>query len=91
MLFQVVFRPSARKDIKALPKNYQVQVAEKIEKLGSQPNVYGAIKLHGVDSLYRIRVGDYRIVYQVNKAMSKVVIVSIKHRRDVYRNLSEFT
>lgn len=89
MLFQVVSRPSARKDIKALPKSYQVLVAEKIGNLGSQPNVNGAKKLHGVDSLYRIRVGEYRIIYQIDKTTSKVLIVSIKHRRDVYRNISD--
>jgi mRNA interferase RelE/StbE len=57
-----------------------------IDDLQENARPMGCVKLAGEPDLYRIRVGDYRIVYQVNDAEVKVLVLAIGHRRDVYRN-----
>lgn len=53
--------------------------------LESDPRPPGCVKLQGADELYRVRVGDYRIVYQVQDAILVVLVVQIGHRREIYR------
>lgn len=57
-----------------------------IDDLQENARPSGCVKLAGEPDLYRIRVGDYRIVYQVNDAQVKVLVLSIGHRREIYRS-----
>jgi len=56
-----------------------------MRNLGENPRPPGCVKLAGPDALYRIRIGDYRIVYQIRDAELLVVVVAIGHRREIYR------
>lgn len=56
-----------------------------IDRLVDDPRPRGTVKLKGEDELYRIRAGDYRIVYEVRDAALVVVVIKVGHRRDVYR------
>jgi mRNA interferase RelE/StbE len=56
-----------------------------LESLRDDPRPQGSIKLSGEDDLHRVRVGDYRIIYQVQDAVLLVLVVDIGHRRDIYR------
>ena len=56
-----------------------------IDGLVSDPHPSGSLKMQGEDELYRIRVGDYRIVYQVQGAVLVVIVVQIGHQREIYQ------
>lgn len=85
MAYTVELKPSAAKALEALPKPDQRRIAARIDALATDPRPVGAKKLEGEDDLYRIRVGDYRIVYQIQARRLIVLVVHIAHRRDVYR------
>lgn len=58
-----------------------------IEGLADDPGPSGAIKVQGHDSLYRLRVGDYRVIYAIEGHTVTVLVTAVGHRRDVYRGL----
>jgi mRNA interferase RelE/StbE len=63
----------------------QVRIAAKIDSLAHDPRPRGVEKLSGEENLYRVRVGNYRIIYQLQDAQLIVLVVKVGHRRDVYR------
>jgi mRNA interferase RelE/StbE len=74
----------AHKQIVSLPPRFAQRVNEAISKLASEPRPVGAKKLVGIEG-YRIRLGDYRILYRVNDESRLIVVYRVKHRREVYR------
>jgi mRNA interferase RelE/StbE len=85
--YNVVFKPSVEKDLRSLPKALVTRVMNHLEELQTSPFPRQAIKLSGAERLYRIRVGDYRIVYEVDTKAKQVTIHYVRHRREVYRAL----
>ena len=83
--YSVSFKASAAKELKKLPSELQHRIADGIERLVKDPRISGVVKLKGNDDLYRFRVGEYRIIYNINDLKQKITIVRIRHRRDVYR------
>jgi mRNA interferase RelE/StbE len=83
--YKVAIKASAAKELEALPKKDCARVAARIRGLANEPRPPGAEKLSG-DEKYRIRQGDYRIIYAVDDGEHTVTIVKIGHRRDVYRS-----
>jgi len=83
--YTVHVKSSAKKEIAALPTDVQHRVAERIDKLQFDPRPPGCSKLAGAEDTYRIRVGDYRIIYDVHDKIVTVTIISVGHRREVYR------
>lgn len=77
--------PSARKELRHLPKADLARVHEKIANLASNPRPHGVEKLTGSEDVYRLRQGDYRIVYQVDDSTHHVTVLRIRHRKDAYR------
>lgn len=75
---------SATKELESLPAKVIPRIAAKIDALASQPRPAGAKKLKGADDLWRVRVGDYRIIYAVDDALPRIEIRVIRHRRDAY-------
>ena len=63
------------------------RILEKIEDLYETPIPHGARKLSGTDSLYRIRVGEYRVIYEVRHQQRLVILFYVRHRRSAYRGL----
>jgi mRNA interferase RelE/StbE len=82
--YKLLIKPSAAKELEALPEQDRKRTAIKIQRLGRDPRPDGAEKLSGQDR-YRLRQGDYRILYAIDDPSATVVIVKIGHRRDVYR------
>jgi mRNA interferase RelE/StbE len=83
--FKVFIKPSAVKELEAIDgKPDRGRVARRIRDLANDPRPAGCEKLSGHDK-YRVRQGDYRIVYEVDGERSVVTVVKIGHRRDVYR------
>jgi mRNA interferase RelE/StbE len=86
MTYQVTVPKAIRKQIDALPLEILNRVAEIIQDLAVNPRPDGVTKLKGTDRTYRIRVGDYRIVYDIYDKDLVVVLIRCQHRREVYRN-----
>ena len=61
------------------------RLTRSLRNLGENPRPIGSIKLAGPDALYRIRVGDYRIIYQIRDSELLILVVAIGHRREIYR------
>ncbi len=85
MIYQVLISRSAEKQLKKLPLEAQRKVAAVIVSLGIEPRPYGCKKLSGTEDSYRVRVGDYRIIYDISERKVLVTVLKIAHRRDVYR------
>lgn len=83
---RITILPRAEKELRKLPKFDQIAVSTKIRTLPN-PSVMGEEKLSGYPHVYRVRVGNYRIVYK--KTSEVIAVVLIRHRRDVYRMLKE--
>lgn len=86
MSYQVEVAPAAVRQIKKLTPDIQQRVTLKLEELAMKPRPSGVVKLEGVDNLYRIRVGDLRIVYQIQDDLLLITVVKVAHRREVYKN-----
>jgi mRNA interferase RelE/StbE len=83
--YQVIFSRGALKQLSKLPLDIQERIQIKIDELAIEPRPNGVKKLED-DDLYRIRVGKYRVIYQIEDNILLVNIVKIKHRREAYRN-----
>ncbi|MCF4967188.1 type II toxin-antitoxin system RelE family toxin [Nostoc sp. CMAA1605] len=86
MSYAVIISKSVQKQIDILPDDVSMRVLEKIQNLADEPRPDGVVKLKNFDNEYRIRVGDYRIRYEINDESQLVRILQCKHRRDVYKN-----
>lgn len=85
--YEIAFQSSVEKDLRKLSAENCDRVMSRIEAFASDPFPSQAIKLKGTESLYRVRVGDYRIIYEVDSEMHCILIHYVRHRRDVYRDL----
>jgi mRNA interferase RelE/StbE len=85
MDYQVTFSSSARRQFKKLPLSIQPAITLALEELAQDPRLPGFLKMKGADNAYRIRVGDYRIVYETYDHELLILVIRIGHRRDVYK------
>jgi mRNA interferase RelE/StbE len=83
--YEVLIATSARKDLQRLPKKVQSRVIEVPEGLEQEPRPSGAVKLRGKSGLWRVRTGDYRVVYTIDDDQRLVDVSVIRHRSDAYR------
>ncbi|MBI4376905.1 MAG: type II toxin-antitoxin system RelE/ParE family toxin [Elusimicrobia bacterium] len=83
-MYELKVLPSARKDLDSLEKTVFERIKLKILGLRQEPRPVGSLKL-SADGGYRVRVGDYRVLYRVDDAIKTVFLYRIKHRRDAYR------
>lgn len=82
--YSVEVKPPAQKELEALPDKLLARVVRKLEALGDAPRPAGCKKLKGYDDHWRIRVGDWRIMYIIDDAAKLVSVTRIAHRREVY-------
>lgn len=85
--YKVIFKPSVEKDLRSLPKSIVKRIFKYINVLKEDPFPRPSIKLAGAEQLYRIRIGDYRMIYAVDRDNQQVIIQYVRHRKDVYRHL----
>lgn len=85
MRYTIEFRPAAARHFRKRPDDVRSRLAKKIDALATPPRPDGVKKLTGETELYRVRLGDYRIVYQIEDARLVVLVVRVGHRRDAYR------
>jgi mRNA interferase RelE/StbE len=86
--YKIEFTKGANKQLKKLPTDIKERIDSKIEELAIEPRPVGVKKLADEESLYRIRVGVYRVIYQIFDNILLVSVIKVKHRREVYRNES---
>ena len=88
MTYVVELSPAAVRQLKKLDRPIQIRVLGRIEKLESDPRPGNATVLRGTDdTLFRVREGDYRIIYTIEDDRLIVLVIRIGHRSEVYRNL----
>jgi len=81
----VVFARSARKELQNLDPQVARRILKQIEALVTDPRPSGVVKLEGATDLWRIRVGQWRVVYRISDRERLVDIIAVRHRSDAYR------
>lgn len=87
MTYRVFVTPAAGREFRKLPRDVQVRLGAELRGLADDPRLAGYAQLSGSSTLYRVRSGDYRIIYAVDDGDLFVTVVKVAHRRDVYRDL----
>lgn len=83
---QILIGRQAKKDLERFPRKISLKISQEIFLLASTPFPGNSKKLQNEDDFYRVRVGDYRVVYQVNTKEKIILVTKVKHRKDVYRD-----
>jgi len=83
--YSVIYKPSVEKDLRSLSQSTVTRVIKQVDSLRDNPISRSSVKLTGSKGLYRIRVGDYRVIYGVDQYAKQVTVHYVRHRRDVYR------
>ena len=83
--YAITFAKSARRELEALETPTAARIFARIERLSENPRPRDCLKLRGRQSLWRLRVGDYRVIYAIDDDNLVVDIAVVRHRRDAYR------
>jgi mRNA interferase RelE/StbE len=89
-MYTIEFTNKAEKDLGKLPKQAIARILEKVDKLAEEPRPSGYKKLtdfhvsNAPDELYRIRIGDYRVIYSIEDEIITITVVKVAHRKEVY-------
>jgi len=83
--YKIEWKQSAQKELKKLQKKTISRILQVIETLSDNPHPLRSRKLHGTEYTYRLRAGDYRIIYSVYSAILTIEIVKIGHRKEIYK------
>ncbi len=84
MAYLITFRKSASKQIRLLPKTVITKITSAIDELADEPCPANCKKLKGIDGTYRIRIGDYRVLYTIDDNIVTVEVIKVGHRKDIY-------
>jgi mRNA interferase RelE/StbE len=85
--YRIEFKQSAEKDIRRIATALIPNILGRVEALSDEPTPRQSLKLSGSERTYRLRVGDYRVIYEVDPEAQTVVIYHVRHRREAYRAL----
>ncbi|HLF05519.1 MAG TPA: type II toxin-antitoxin system RelE/ParE family toxin [Dehalococcoidia bacterium] len=83
--YTITFSRSARRELERLDPPELNRIFPRIEALSKAPRPRGCVRLHGEDNLWRIRIGDYRIIYSIYDGERTVDIIAVRHRNEAYR------
>jgi mRNA interferase RelE/StbE len=83
--YRIEWKKSAYKELQKLPRQIIAKVVAAVADLSSNPHPTGSKKLTGSEHSYRIRIGDYRVVYEIIENKLMIEIVRARHRKDVYK------
>ncbi len=87
MSYRLILKPSAERDVQRLPRSVERRVLDRLARIEAEPRAPGSVKLAGAKATYRVRVGDWRIVYEIDDARRIIFVTIVAHRREVYRGL----
>jgi mRNA interferase RelE/StbE len=83
--YAISFARSARKQLQVLDRAPALRIIGRIESLAVTPRPAGCVKLEGGADLWRIRIGDYRVIYEIDDDRRRIDVSAVRHRRDAYR------
>ncbi len=83
--YQVLLSKAARKQLNTLPVFIHNKIIEDIAALANTPRPPGCKKLKGQKNAWRIRIGDYRIIYEIEDKQLRILVIAIGHRKDIYK------
>jgi len=83
--YQIEWKKSALRDLKRLDRQAVPRIVAAVESLSTQPVPGGVSRLQGSQRTYRIRVGNYRVIYELYESRLVVVVARVRHRKDAYR------
>jgi mRNA interferase RelE/StbE len=86
--YQIKWKNSAKKELKSLAKEMIPKIIETVESLAENPYPIGIKKMVGINNTYRIRVGEYRIIYNIESNLLIIEIIKIGHRQGVYKGIN---
>jgi len=84
-VYSVEFLPGAARQLARLDPSLQRRIARVVDRLAVEPRGHGCVKLRGAEDVWRIRVGDYRVLYQIADERLLILVVAVGHRAAVYR------
>jgi mRNA interferase RelE/StbE len=84
-MYKIDFANSAAKEMRDLSEDLQRRIGLMIDRLAHDPRHHGVRKLAGHEHLYRVKVGNYRLVYEIDDENASIKITRVRHRRDAYR------
>ena len=82
--YRIIFARSARHELEVLDPSVIRRILPKIESLSMHPRPHGSRKLTGEKNLWRIRIGDYRVIYSIFDSEQRIDITAVRHRREAY-------
>ena len=83
--YSVEISATAEKQLKKISRKDQISVLKRMQELGKEPRPNRSRKLRGIENVYRVRVGSYRILYSIEDKHLIIIILKVGHRRDVYQ------
>ena len=83
--YKVIWYKATRSDFKSIPKDFVERILKAGDALSSNPRPQQSLKMEGEEGKYRLRVGDYRLVYHIDDKDKTVLIWRVRHRKEVYR------
>jgi len=86
MAYELIYDPAAERAIVRLPRNVQRRVLQRLGDLAENPRPPGSVKLKG-QAAYRIRIGDYRVIYTIQDDRLLILVIDVGQRREVYRRM----
>ena len=87
--YTIVFTRAAERDFEGLSDRDRVRISRRLDILRDNPRQHGCVKLEGMENLYRIRSGDFRILYTLREALLVITVIRVDNRSDVYRRIGE--
>ena len=87
MKYSIEFKRSATKELKKIPRSDRRKVGDRIDSLAENLPDPVTTKMKGDNPFHKVRVGDYRIVYEIQEGLHVILVLKIGHRKDVYRRL----
>jgi mRNA interferase RelE/StbE len=85
MTYTIITPKAVQKQLDALPDDVYERIAVKVQQLAENPRPDGVVKLKGSENEYRIRIGDYRVRYEIEDEELRILLLQCKHRKEVYR------
>jgi len=86
--YRIEFKRSAVKTLKSIPKRDRIRIRDKIDSLSEKLPDRTITKMKGDNPFHRVRVGNYRIIYEIQDQILVILVLKIGHRKDIYRKLS---
>jgi mRNA interferase RelE/StbE len=83
--FEIRWRSATKKDLRRIPRDDVSRIIGEVAKLADEPLPRGSEKLAGSDHIHRLRVGDYRVIYELLRDANTVEVQRVRHRKDAYR------